>query len=327
MVPRRTVQRQSLLDGGAVSTIIIVAVRRRRLFEQLMAVRKAVIPVAGLGTRFLPVTRAVPKALIPVLDTPVLQYAVEEVAKAGIERIALVVSPHQQQIGKYFDRFDDLERALERQGKAAELREAIGLSTVPEIHSICQTEQRGPGDAVLSAKSFVGNEPFAVVLPDDLIFAERPTIGDMIEIQGERGGAVIAVNSVADESIPYKGIVAPGTPSGRMYDIHGLVEKPAIEDAPSNLAIVGRYVLPPEIFSLLEGVEPGANGEIQLTDALEALLDTQRCGGYRFPGELFDTGEPLGMLKASIRTALTREDMADEVRAFIRDLTEEESSA
>ena len=289
-----------------------------------MAVRKAVIPVAGLGTRFLPVTRAVPKALIPVLDTPVLQYAVEEVAKAGIERIALVVSPHQQQIGKYFDRFDDLERALERQGKAAELQETIGLSAMPEIRSVCQTEQRGPGDAVLAAKSFVGNEPFAVVLPDDLIFAASPTIGDMIEIQGQRGGAVIGVNSVADESIPHKGIIAPGARSGRMYNIHGLVEKPAIEDAPSNLAIVGRYVLPPEIFSLLEDVEPGANGEIQLTDALEALLDTQRCAGYRFPGELFDTGEPLGMLKASIRTALAREDMADEVRAFIRGLTEQE---
>lgn len=292
-----------------------------------MTVRKAVIPVAGLGTRFLPVTRVVPKALIPVLDTPVLQYAVEEVANAGIERIALVVSPHQQQIGKYFDRLDGLERALERQGKAAELREAIGLSAMPEIRSVCQTEQRGPGDAVLAAKSFVGNEPFAVVFPDDLIFAERPTIGDMIEIQSERGGAVIAVNRESDESIPHKGIIAPGARSGRRVRIVGLVEKPPLEAAPSNLAIVGRYVLPPEIFPLLEDAEPGVNGEIQLTDALEALLCTQRCTGYRFPGELFDTGAPLGMLKASIRTALAREDMADEVRAFIRDLTEEESSA
>ena len=275
----------------------------------------------------MPVTRAVPKALIPVLDTPVLQYAVEEVANAGIERIALVVSPHQQQIGKYFDRLDGLERALERQGKAAELREAIGISTMPEIHSVCQTEQRGPGDAVLAAKSFVGNEPFAVVFPDDLIFAERPTIGDMIEIQSERGGAVIAVNRESDESIPHKGIIAPGARSGRRVGIVGLVEKPPLEAAPSDLAIVGRYVLPPEIFSLLEDAEPGVNGEIQLTDALEALLCTQRCTGYRFPGELFDTGAPLGMLKASIRTALAREDMADEVRAFIRDMTEEESSA
>lgn len=288
-----------------------------------MTVRKAVIPVAGLGTRFLPVTRAVPKALIPVLDTPVLQYAVDEVARAGIERIALVVSPHQQQIGKYFDRFDALEHALERQGKAAELREAIGISDTPEIRSICQMEQRGPGDAVLAAKSFVGDEAFAVVLPDDLIFAARPTIGDMIELQGESGGAVIAVNRVEDESIPYKGIVAPGSCNGRTYQIFGLVEKPPIEDAPSNLAIVGRYVLPPEIFPLLEQTEPGANGEIQLTDALDALLDTQRCTGYRFPGELFDTGAPLGMLKASIRAALAREDMAQEVRAFIQDLTEE----
>lgn len=293
------------------------------MFERRMTIRKAVIPVAGLGTRFLPVTRAVPKALIPVLDTPVLQYAVDEVARAGIERIALVVSPHQQQIGKYFDRFDALERALERQGKAAELREAIGISDTPEIRSICQMEQRGPGDAVLAAKSFVGDEAFAVVLPDDLIFAARPTIGDMIELQGESGGAVIAVNSVEDESIPYKGIVAPGSCNGRTYQIFGLVEKPPIEDAPSNLAIVGRYVLPPEIFPLLEQTEPGANGEIQLTDALDALLDTQRCTGYRFPGELFDTGAPLGMLKASIRAALAREDMAQEVRAFIQDLTEE----
>lgn len=292
-----------------------------------MTVRKAVIPVAGLGTRFLPVTRAVPKALIPVLDTPVLQYAVEEVANAGIERIALVVSPHQQQIGKYFDRLDGLERALERQGKAAELQEAIGISAMPEIRSVCQTEQRGPGDAVLAAKSFVGNEPFAVVFPDDLIFAKHPTIADMIEIQDERGGAVIAVNRESDESIPHKGIIAPGARSGRRVGIVGLVEKPPLEAAPSNLAIVGRYVLPPEIFPLLEDAEPGVNGEIQLTDALEALLCTQRCTGYRFPGELFDTGAPLGMLKASIRTALTREDMADEVRAFIRDLAEEESSA
>ena len=296
------------------------------MFKRRMTIRKAVIPVAGLGTRFLPVTRAVPKALIPVLDTPVLQYAVDEVARAGIEHIALVVSPHQQQIGKYFDRFDELERALERQGKSAELREAIGISDTPEIRYICQTEQRGPGDAVLVAKSFVGDEAFAVVLPDDMIIAARPTIGDMIELQGESGGAVIAVNSVEDESIPHKGIITPGSRNGRIHEIVGLVEKPSLEDAPSNLAIVGRYVLPPEIFPLLEQTEPGANGEIQLTDALAALLDTQRCAGYRFPGELFDTGAPLGMLKASIRVALAREDMAQEVRAFIRDLTEEEGS-
>ena len=285
-----------------------------------MNVRKAVIPTAGLGTRFLPVTKAVPKALLSVLDTPVIHLAVEEAAAAGIEHVVIVVSPNQEAISAYFDASSDVARMLERQGKSALIKRVSDLAKTVTITYVQQREPLGNGHAVLVAKEAVGDEPLAVLLPDDVIRGSESTIGRMIDIYHETGGPVIGVAETPEETIPQKGVVAPTSQNGRVYEISGLVEKPSVEEAPSNLAVVGRYVLPPEIFPALERTSPGAGGEIWLADGIAALLKTHRGTAYRFPGELFDTGVPSGMLKASIREALERDDISDEIRAYIRDL-------
>ena len=292
----------------------------------MMNVRKAVIPVAGFGTRFLPVTKAVPKALLPVLDTPVIHLAVEEAAAAGIEHVVMVVSPHQEAIGAYFDGPTDLERMLERQGRHGLLERMPDFSNAVEITYVEQHEPLGNGHAVLVAKQSVGDEPLAVMLPDDVIRGGDSTIGRMIEIYGETGGPVIGVAETPEETIPQKGVVAPTSQNGRVYEISGLVEKPSIEEAPSNLAVVGRYVLPPAIFHALERTRPGAGGEIWLADGIAELLNTHRGTAYRFPGDLFDTGVPAGMLKASIREALDRDDISREIRAYISDLVSNEEA-
>ena len=289
-----------------------------------MNVRKAVIPVAGFGTRFLPVTKAVPKALLPVLDTPVIHLAVEEAAAAGIEHVIMVVSPQQEAIGAYFERDGEIERMLERQGRHGLLERMPDFSNAVEITYVQQ--ELGNGHAVLVAKQIVGNEPLAVLLPDDVIRGCDSTIGRMIEIYGETGGPVMGVAETSEETIPQKGVVAPKSQNGRVYEISGLVEKPSIEEAPSNLAVVGRYVLPPAIFPALERTRPGAGGEIWLADGIAALLKTHRGTAYRFPGELFDTGVPSGMLKASIREALDRDDISGEIRAYISDLVSNEEA-
>ena len=291
-----------------------------------MNVRKAVIPVAGFGTRFLPVTKAVPKALLPVLDTPVIHLAVEEAAAAGIEHVVMVVSPQQEAIGAYFDESTDLERMLERQGRSSLLERMPDFSNELKITYVQQREPLGNGHAVLVAKQSVGNEPFAVLLPDDVIRGSDSTIGRMIEIYGETGGPVIGVAETPEETIPQKGVVTPTSRNGRVYEISGLVEKPSIEEAPSNLAVVGRYVLPPAIFPALESTRPGAGGEIWLADGIAKLLNTHGGTAYRFPGELFDTGVPSGMLKASLREALDRDDISGEIRAYIRDLASQEEA-
>ena len=291
-----------------------------------MNVRKAVIPVAGFGTRFLPVTKAVPKALLPVLDTPVIHLAVEEAAAAGIEHVIMVVSPNQEAIGTYFDESTDLERMLERQGRSSLLEWLPHFSDAVEITYVKQREPLGNGHAVLVAKQSIGDEPLAVLLPDDVIRGGDSTIGRMIEIYRETGGPVIGVAETSEETIPQKGVVTPTSQNGRVYEISGLVEKPSIEEAPSNLAVVGRYVLPPAIFPALERTRPGAGGEIWLADGIAALLKTHRGTAYRFPGELFDTGVPAGMLKASIREALDRDDISGEIRAYISDLVSNEEA-
>ena len=294
--------------------------------ESVMNVRKAVIPVAGFGTRFLPVTKAVPKALLPVLDTPVIHLAVKEAVAAGIEHVVMVVSPNQEVIGAYFDGSADLERMLERQGRHALLERLPDFSNAVEITYVEQHEPLGNGHAVLVAKQSVGNEPFAVLLPDDVIRGSDSTIGRMIDIYHETGGPVIGVAETPKETVTQKGVVAPTSQDGRVYEITGLVEKPSIEEAPSNLAVVGRYVLPPEIFQAMERTRPGAGGEIWLADGIAALLKTHRGTAYRFPGELFDTGVPAGMLKASIREALDRDDISGEIRAYIQDLASQEEA-
>lgn len=282
-----------------------------------MTVRKAVIPVAGFGTRFLPATLAVPKNALPVFDTPSIHYCVEEAARAGIEEVIFVTSEGQDAIPRYFAGSTELERALEARGGGSTLNLVRGVRGMARITCVTQTEQRGLGHAVLTAREAVGNEPFAVFLPDDVIWADAPTIGGMIEAHERSGGqCAVAVKEVPDEAIPNLGIVDVGGESARTARILRMVEKPRLEDAPSNLAIVGRYVLPPDIFGALENVRPGALGEIQLTDGIAALLAAPGALAYRFAGEHYDVGTPLGMLKASISAALRR---GDAVSAGLRE--------
>ena len=282
-----------------------------------MRVRKAVIPAAGFGTRFLPATRSVPKVMLPVLDTPAIHHSVAEAAQAGIEQIVLVISPGHEATGQYFGRVDQLEAALENRGNERLLRQMVDISEMAEVSYVYQKQALGLGHAVLAARGSVGDEPFAVFLPDDLIWSETPTIGGMIDIFDERGSSVIAVKKVPDEAVPSLGIVDARPVSDTLSEVVGVVEKPRLEDAPSNLAIIGRYVLTPEVFDALERVRPGAIGEIQLTDALAAVIPTQRAYAYRFPGVHFDVGTPLGLLKASIYAAMQRQDMAADLQSWL----------
>ena len=282
-----------------------------------MRVRKAIVPVAGFGTRFLPATKAVPKALIPVLDTPPIHHAVREAAEAGVEHVTLVVSQGQEAIGHYFGRSAELESALERTGKTEMLGLVREISEMAGVSYVYQHEQRGLGDAVLSARSVVGDEPFALLLPDDVILGGPSATGRMIELYAERGASVIALREVPDAMVPSLGIVEAERVGERAYEVRGLVEKPALEDAPSNLAIIGRYVLTPQIFEALDATGPGAGGEIQITDAMAKLVEGQGIYGYEFPGVHFDVGTPAGLLKASVHTALQRKDLEAELRAWL----------
>ena len=282
-----------------------------------MKIRKAVIPVAGFGTRFLPVTRAIPKVMIPVLDRPAIHYTVEEAVHAGIEHIVFVIALGQEAIGRYFDRIPDLEQTLERRGDDAILKQMIEISDLADISYVYQKQQLGNGHAVLIARALVGDEPFAVFLPDDLILSDAPTIGNMMQVFAEYQSSVIAVREVPEESVPSLGIIDHRAIGDTVSQIMGMVEKPSLLEAPSNLAIVGRYLLTPEIFDALENVKPGAQGEIWLTDAIAALLSTQKAYAYRFPGMHFDVGTPLGLLEASIYAALHREDISADLRDWL----------
>lgn len=281
-----------------------------------MKVRKAIIPAAGFGTRFLPATRSVPKELLPILDKPVIQYAVEEAAQAGIEDIVIVISKGKEAISSYFNRTPELEQALEEKGNLKLLEEMRRIPEMARISYVIQEEQLGLGHAVLTAQSAIGREPFAVFLPDDIILDEEPTIGRMMRIFEEYGGSLIAVKEVPREAIPSMGIIKPKQITDDLYQVLDMVEKPRVEDAPSNLGIIGRYILTPEVFDALERGRPGAIGEIQLTDGIAALLPTQKVYVYRFPGTHFDVGTPLGMLRASLYFASQRPDMAEEVRGW-----------
>ena len=283
-----------------------------------MRVRKAIVPTAGFGTRFLPVTRSVPKNMLPVWDRPSIHLAVEEAARAGIEHVVLVISHGQEAIRHYFDRLPELEQALQSRGAYDVLRQMIEISEMAEISYVYQKRQLGPGHAVLTARAAVGSEPFAVFFPDDLILSDTPTIADMIELFADRRSSIVAVAEVADELVPSKGIVDPRPVDDRVLEVVGLVEKPALEEAPSNLGIVGRYVLPPDVFEALESVKPGAGGEIWLTDAIAALLPARKAYAYRFPGVHFDVGTPEGLLKASVHAALHDEDRSPGFREWLR---------
>lgn len=263
-------------------------------------IRKAVIPTAGLGTRFLPVTRSVPKALLPVLQKPLIHYAVEEAAAAGIEDVILVIAPGSEAVAGYFWPQPVLERILASRGKTADLADQRAINQLAHVHAVAQLEARGLGDAVLMAQDYVSDEPFAVLLPDDLIWASRPAIGQLIDVWDRYGGSVVAAKEVPDEAVEKLGIIAGKPVGGPVWNVSGLVEKPRLADAPSHMAIIGRYVLSPAVFDYLKEGRRGAGGEIQLTDAIASRLGTEPVHACVFEGAHVDAGIPAGMLAAAI---------------------------
>ena len=285
-----------------------------------MKVRKAVIPAAGLGTRFLPMSKAVPKELMPLVDRAAIQYVIEEAAEAGIEQVIIVTARGKEAIADYFDRHLELEGSLAAKGDSPRLSLVRSLSEIVELTYVRQPEQLGLGHAVLCASRSVGDEPFAVLLPDDIIAGERGALSQLLAVYEEYGGSVIAVEEVLGPAIQNYGVVVPEPVADGVYRIRGTVEKPAPEDAPSNLGIVGRYVLTPEVFDCLTKVRPGAIGEIQLTDGIGMLLESQPAFALRFQGVRYDVGNPLGLLKASVALALQREDMGPQFAEFLREL-------
>jgi UTP--glucose-1-phosphate uridylyltransferase len=284
-----------------------------------MQVRKAVITAAGFGTRFLPATKAQPKEMLPVVDRPAIQYQVEEAVRAGIEDILMVTARGKRSIEDHFDRNEELELILKRAGKVALLEEIRSISDLAQIHYVRQKKQMGLGHAVLTARHHVGAEPFVVMLGDEIIWGPGLLEG-MIEAQRANGGCVIAVRPVDREKVSAYGVIDPESQSGPLVKIKGMVEKPQPDDAPSNLIAIGRYVLTPEIFDALEHLPPGAGGEIQLTDAIAEVIESQDVYGYVYEGARFDIGRKPDFLRANVELALYREDLGPEVREMLRDI-------
>lgn len=283
-------------------------------------IKKAIIPAAGLGTRFLPATKAMPKEMLPILDKPTIQYIVEEAARAGIEDIIIVTGRHKRAIEDHFDSQKELEMVLKEKGKS-ELLEKVQYSTeLANIFYVRQKEQKGLGHAISSARQFIGNEPFAVLLGDDIVEFEVPAVKQLIDVYEETGHSVIGVQEVPEADTHRYGIIDPLTKNGRQYEVKKFVEKPAQGTAPSNLAIMGRYVLTPEIFDYLKTQKEGAGNEIQLTDAIERMNNDNQVYAYDFEGERYDVGEKLGFVKTTIEYALKDDSMREELTRFIKEL-------
>ncbi|HEI7230112.1 TPA: UTP--glucose-1-phosphate uridylyltransferase GalU [Staphylococcus aureus] len=283
-------------------------------------IKKAIIPAAGLGTRFLPATKAMPKEMLPILDKPTIQYIIEEAARAGIEDIIIVTGRHKRAIEDHFDSQKELEMVLKEKGKS-ELLEKVQYSTeLANIFYVRQKEQKGLGHAISSARQFIGNEPFAVLLGDDIVESELPAVKQLIDVYEETGHSVIGVQEVPEADTHRYGIIDPLTKNGRQYEVKKFVEKPAQGTAPSNLAIMGRYVLTPEIFDYLKTQKEGAGNEIQLTDAIERMNNDNQVYAYDFEGERYDVGEKLGFVKTTIEYALKDDSMREELTRFIKEL-------
>ena len=286
-----------------------------------MKVRKAVFPVAGWGTRFLPATKAMPKEMLPLVDKPIIQYVVEECLASNVRTIIMVTGRAKRAIEDHFDISFELELVLKSQGKEPLLREVRRIATMVDTVYVRQKEPLGLGHAILCAREAVGNEPFAVLLGDDVIHdVEKPTLARMLEIYEKYGRPVIALREVPREQVTRYGIVGGKLLDGGVVEINNMVEKPSLEVAPSNWAIIGRYILPPEIFGYIEETKPGPTGEIHLTDALSRLLQDGPVYGYLFPGTYLDCGEKLGYLKAVVHYAMLREDLAPALREFVREI-------
>jgi UTP--glucose-1-phosphate uridylyltransferase len=285
-----------------------------------MKIRKAVITAAGWGTRFLPATKAQPKEMLPLLNKPIIQYAVEEAVASGMEQILIVTAMGKHSVEDHFDRSFELEHILQEKGMTDALAEVVSIGDSVDIFYIRQREQFGLGHAVLTTRDFVGEEPFVLILPDDIIISEVPATRQLIEAFEQHQGSILAIEEVSEERVSSYGIIKPRQLNGRLYQVLGLVEKPDARRAPSRLGIVGRYVLTPEIFPALEQTLPGKNGEFQLTDGLSHLLSRQQIFGYQFEGARHDCGTPLGLLKASIALALGSPDMAAELGEYLSGL-------
>jgi len=285
----------------------------------LKPLKKAVLPVAGLGTRFLPATKAMAKEMLPVVDRPLIQYAVDEARAAGIEQFCLITGRGKTAIVEHFDVAFELERTLEARGKARELAELRALAIQPgDMVTVRQQVPMGLGHAIWCARSFIGDDPFAILLPDDLMMCDVSCTAQLAAAYRETGGNVVAIEEVPRERVKNYGVIEIDRDMGRLVSVKGLVEKPKVEDAPSNLTIIGRYVLMPEVIGHLARMERGSGNEVQLTDSMARLIGTQPFHGLRYQGRRFDCGDKAGWLEAQIAFALARPDMASAVHEFLK---------
>lgn len=287
-----------------------------------MKIRKAVIPAAGLGTRFLPATKAQPKEMLPIVDKPTIQYIVEEAINAGIESILIITGRGKRNIEDHFDKSYELESELHRKGNSSLLSIVEDISNLVDVFYVRQKEPKGLGHAISCAKAFVGNEPFAVLLGDDIVVSEKPAIGQLIDVFSQYNKTILGVQRVPSSDVDKYGIIDPEVKSKeyKLHKVADMVEKPSIKSAPSNIAILGRYVITPEIFDILEEQKPGKGGEIQLTDALKTLCGVNGMYAYEFDGKRYDVGDKLGFLKATVEFALNRDDLKDDFKKYLIDI-------
>lgn len=292
-----------------------------------MKIKKAIIPAAGLGTRFLPATKAMPKEMLPIVDKPTIQYIVEEAIESGIEDIIIVTGRGKRAIEDHFDHSDTLEKILYEKGKFELLEEVQKSSKLVDIHYIRQKEPKGLGHAVWCARKFIGNEPFAVLLGDDIVQSEKPCLKQLMEQYERYNASILGVQQVPMENVSRYGIIEADSIGNQLYSVKSLVEKPIESKTPSNLAIMGRYILNPAIFNILAELEPGAGGEIQLTDALSQLNKYEAIYAYDFDGVRYDVGEKMGFIQTTIEMALTHKDLREELLNYISIVFEREFSS
>ncbi|MCX8129583.1 MAG: UTP--glucose-1-phosphate uridylyltransferase GalU [Clostridia bacterium] len=285
-----------------------------------MKVRKAIIPAAGMGTRFLPATKAQPKEMLPIVDKPTIQYIVEEAIASGIEDIMIVTGRGKRAIEDHFDKSYELEHVLMSKGEDELLNLVQDISNLVNIHYIRQKEPKGLGHAIYCAKTFIGDEPFAVLLGDDIVDSETPCLKQLIDVFDRYGSTVVGVQHVPRSDVSKYGIINGQKTGERVYSITDMVEKPDVDSAPSDIAILGRYIITPDIFKFLESAEPGKGGEIQLTDALKKLMGVEAIYAYDFIGNRFDVGNRIGFVKATVEFALKREDIKEEFAEYLKDL-------
>jgi len=285
-----------------------------------MKIKKAVIPAAGLGTRFLPATKAIPKEMLPIVDKPTIQYIIEEVIASGIEDVLIIIGRNKNSIEEHFDRAVELEDNLEKNHKEELLEEIRKISKMINIHTVRQKNPLGLGHAVYCAKSFVGNEPFAVLLGDDVVDSQKPCLKQMIEVFEQYNSTILGVQPVSWENVNKYGIVSGNKITDTIYTVKDLIEKPAQDKAPTNIAILGRYIITPKIFEILENTNKGVGGEIQLTDGLKDLCNIEDVYAYTFEGRRYDVGSKMGFLEATVDYALKRDDLRDQFIAYLSSL-------